>query len=32
MQNRGDIARIYTRGMVEQLLADLAQLKLEHGL
>ncbi len=32
LQNRGDIARIYTRGMVEQLLADLAQLKIEHGL
>jgi hypothetical protein len=32
MQNRGDITRIYTRGMVEQLLADLAQLKTEHGL
>jgi hypothetical protein len=32
LQNRGEIARIYTRGMVEQLLADLAQLKREHGL
>mgnify|MGYP001809733923 CR=1 FL=1 len=32
LQNRGEITRIYTRGMTEQLLADLAQLKTEHGL
>lgn len=32
LQNRGEIARIYTRAMIETMLADLAQLKREHGL
>ena len=32
LQNQGDITRIYTQSMIQQLDADLRTLKEEHGL